>query len=167
MNRAVPMPYEPVGVWLIDQWRQIGVNVKQVVLESAAWLQQQKDGVHEVSTNAPCNSIVEPDMDLHWYVTTSPVNFSRHKDTVMDDLYTRQSRTTDPKSGESCCGVREAALRRGGPLHSRAAVVSHRAAQLEGARLDDFSEPLPEPAARRSVARRIAPKQKGTPWRGS
>ena len=97
MNRAVPMPYEPVGVWLIDQWRQIGVNVKQVVLESAAWLQQQKDGVHEVSTNAPCNSIVEPDMDLHWYVTTSPVNFSRHKDTVMDDLYTRQSRTTDPE----------------------------------------------------------------------
>jgi peptide/nickel transport system substrate-binding protein len=96
-NRAVPMPYEPVGVWLIDQWRQIGVNVKQIMLESAAWLQAQKDGAHEVSTNAPCNSIVEPDMDLHWYLTTSPVNFSRHKDTVMDDLYTRQSRTTDPE----------------------------------------------------------------------
>jgi peptide/nickel transport system substrate-binding protein len=96
-NRAVPMPYEPVGIWLIDQWRQIGVNVKQVVLESGLWLQAQKDGVHEVSTNAPCNSIVEPDMDLHWYLTTSPVNFSRHKDTVMDELYTKQSRTTDPE----------------------------------------------------------------------
>jgi peptide/nickel transport system substrate-binding protein len=96
-NRAVPMPYEPVGVWLIDQWRQIGVNVKQVNLESAAWLQAQKDGIHEASTNAPCNSIVEPDMDLHWFLTTSPVNFSRHRDTVMDDLYTRQSRTTDPE----------------------------------------------------------------------
>jgi peptide/nickel transport system substrate-binding protein len=96
-NRAVPMPYEPVGVWLIDQWRQIGVNVKQVMLESAAWLQSQKDGAHEVSTNAPCNSIVEPDMDLHWYLTTSPVNFSRHKDTVMDELYTKQSRATDPE----------------------------------------------------------------------
>jgi len=95
-NRAVPQPYEPVGIWLIDQWRQVGLNVKQVSLESAAWLQAQKNGDFEVSTNAPCNSIVEPDMDLHWFLTTSPVNFSRHKDTVMDDLYERQSRTTDP-----------------------------------------------------------------------
>ena len=97
LNRAVPQPYEPVGIWVIDQWRQIGVTVKQVVLETAAWLQAQKNGDFEVSTNAPCNSIVEPDMDLHWFLTTSPVNFSRHKDTVMDDLYTRQSRAQDPE----------------------------------------------------------------------
>src|SRR5881296_1347754 len=35
-NRGVPMPYEPVAVWLIDQWRQIGVTVKQEVIEAAA-----------------------------------------------------------------------------------------------------------------------------------
>jgi peptide/nickel transport system substrate-binding protein len=97
LNRAVPQPYEPVGIWLIDQWRQVGLNVKQVVLETAAWLQAQKQGDFEVSTNAPCNSIVEPDMDLHWFLSTSPVNFSKHKDTVMDDLYTRQSRAQDPE----------------------------------------------------------------------
>jgi peptide/nickel transport system substrate-binding protein len=96
-NRAVPMPYEPVGVWLIDQWRQVGVTVKQVNLESAAWFTAQKEGQHEVSTNAPCNSIPEPDLDLHWFLAASPVNYSRHKDTVLDDLYARQSRTTDPE----------------------------------------------------------------------
>ena len=96
LNRGVPQPYEPVGVWLINQWRQIGVTVKQTVLESAGWLQAQKTGDFEVSTNAPCNSIVEPDMDLHWYLTTSPVNFSKHKDTVMDELYQKQSRALDP-----------------------------------------------------------------------
>jgi peptide/nickel transport system substrate-binding protein len=96
LNRAVAMPYEPVGIWLIDQWRQIGLTVKQNVLESAGWLQAQKTGDFEVSTNAPCNSIVEPDMDLHWFLTTSPVNFSKHKDTVMDELYQKQSRATDP-----------------------------------------------------------------------
>jgi peptide/nickel transport system substrate-binding protein len=31
-NRGIPMPYEPLGVWLIDQWRQIGLNVKQQVI---------------------------------------------------------------------------------------------------------------------------------------
>jgi peptide/nickel transport system substrate-binding protein len=97
LNRAVPQPYEPVGIWLIDQWRQVGLNVKQTTLETAAWLQAQKDGNFEVSTNAPCNSIVEPDMDLHWFLTTSPVNFSKHKDTVMDELYQKQSRTLDPE----------------------------------------------------------------------
>jgi ABC-type transport system substrate-binding protein len=51
-NRAVPQPYEPVGIRLIDQWRQVGLNVKQVSLESAAWLQAQKTGDFEVSTNA-------------------------------------------------------------------------------------------------------------------
>src|SRR5215467_1900246 len=96
-QRATPMPYEPVGVWLIDQWKQIGVNVKQVFLETAAWIMAQKAGDFEVSTNAPCNSIVEPDMDLHWFITTSPVNYSKHKDTVMDDLYMKQSRATDPE----------------------------------------------------------------------
>ena len=96
-NRAVPMPYEPVGVWLIDQWRQIGVNVKQVMLESAAWFTAQKEGQHEVSTNAPCNSIPEPDLDLHWFLASSPANYSKHKDTVMDDLYQKQARTTDPE----------------------------------------------------------------------
>src|SRR5262249_16075578 len=34
-NRGIPMPYEPVGVWLIDQWRQIGLNVQQEVVEAA------------------------------------------------------------------------------------------------------------------------------------
>src|SRR5215468_6776551 len=97
LNRGVPMPYEPVGIWLIDQWRQVGLNVKQNVLESTAWLAAQKAGDFEVSTNAPCNSIVEPDMDLHWFLTTSPVNFSKHKDTVMDELYQKQSRATDPE----------------------------------------------------------------------
>src|SRR5262245_28624323 len=93
-NRAVPMPYETIGVWLLDQWRQIGVNVKQINLESAAWFAAQKEGQHEVSTHAPCNSIPEPDLDVHWCLASAPATYSRHKDTALDDLYARQSRTT-------------------------------------------------------------------------
>src|SRR5882724_4965763 len=39
-NRGIPMPYEPVGVWLIDQWRQVGLNVNQEVIEAAAYYGQ-------------------------------------------------------------------------------------------------------------------------------
>ena len=35
------MPYEPLGVWLIDQWRQIGLNVKQEVIEAGGLFQHR------------------------------------------------------------------------------------------------------------------------------
>src|SRR4029450_3690535 len=49
-------------------------------------------------------------MDLHWFLTTSPVNFSKHKDTVMDDLYTRQSRAQDPEERKKLLGAFEKRL---------------------------------------------------------
>jgi peptide/nickel transport system substrate-binding protein len=42
-----------------------------------------------------CGFIVEPDLDLGRFVSTSDANYGRHKDTVIDDLYSRQSRATD------------------------------------------------------------------------
>src|SRR5262249_27574103 len=59
--------------------------------------QALRGGEFEVAVTAPCNSIVEPDMDIHWFLSTAPVNYGRHKDTVLDDLYARQSRTLDPE----------------------------------------------------------------------
>jgi peptide/nickel transport system substrate-binding protein len=97
LNRAVPQPYEPFGIWLIDQWRQVGITVKHNPVETSSWFGALRNGDFEVAVTAPCNSIVEPDLDIHWFLTTSPVNYGKHKDTVMDDLYTRQSRTLDPE----------------------------------------------------------------------
>ena len=97
LNRAVPQPYEPFGIWVIDQWRQIGVTVKHNPVETSSWFGALRKGDFEVAVTAPCNSIVEPDMDIHWFLSTSPVNYGKHKDVVMDDLYARQSRTLDPE----------------------------------------------------------------------
>src|SRR5881397_216870 len=97
LNRAVPQPYEPFGIWLIDQWRQVGITVRHNPMETSSWFGALRNGDFEVAVTAPCNSIVEPDLDIHWFLTTSPVNYGKHKDTVMDDLYSRQSRTLDPE----------------------------------------------------------------------
>src|SRR3989441_7219183 len=48
-NRGVPMPYEPLGVWLIDQWRRVGLNVKQEVVETAKWIADLRGGDFEVA----------------------------------------------------------------------------------------------------------------------
>jgi peptide/nickel transport system substrate-binding protein len=98
-NRGVPMPYEPLAIWAIDQWRQIGVNVKQEVLETAAYYQLLRGGDFQVAADFQCGFIVEPDLDLYKFqsVGISPVNYSRYKDPTLDDLYVKQSRAIDPE----------------------------------------------------------------------
>jgi peptide/nickel transport system substrate-binding protein len=94
-NRGIPMPYEPVGIWLIDQWRQIGLNVKQEVIEASAYHPLLRRGDFEVAMDFACGFIVEPDLDLYRFVSTSDANYGKHKDTVIDDLFVRQARATD------------------------------------------------------------------------
>jgi len=96
-NRGIPMPYEPVGIWLIDQWRQIGLNVKQEVIEAAKYYAELRGGNFEAAMDFQCGYIVEPDLDLYKFQSKdkSPANYSRYTDRVLDELYEKQSRAVD------------------------------------------------------------------------
>ena len=97
-NRGIPMPYEPVGVWLIDQWRQVGLNVKQEVIEAAAYYGQVlRPGNFEVAMDFQCGYIVEPDLDLYKFQSkeVSPANYSRYTDKTLDELFVKQGRAGD------------------------------------------------------------------------
>ena len=96
-NRGVPMPYESLGVWLIDQWRQIGLNVRQEVIEAAKYYAELRGGNFEVAADFQCGYIVEPDLDLYKFQSKdkSPANYSRYVDPVLDELYEKQSRAID------------------------------------------------------------------------
>ena len=96
-NRGIPMPYEPLGVWLIDQWRRIGLNVKQEVIEAAAYYTPLRKGDFQVAMDFQCGYIVEPDLDMYKFLSTerNPANYGRYKDPVLDKLYDEQSRATD------------------------------------------------------------------------
>jgi peptide/nickel transport system substrate-binding protein len=96
-NRGIPHPYEPIGIWLIDQWRQIGLNVKQEFVEASAYHPMLKRGDFDAAMDFACGFIVEPDLDLYRFVSNSDANYGKHKDTVIDDLYVRQARATDPE----------------------------------------------------------------------
>jgi peptide/nickel transport system substrate-binding protein len=96
-NRGIPMPYEPLGVWLIDQWRRIGLNVNQQVLEAAAYFGPLRKGDFQVAMDFQCGYIVEPDLDMYKFLSSdrNPANYARYKDPVLDKLYDEQSRATD------------------------------------------------------------------------
>ncbi len=98
-NRGIPQPYEPVGIWLIDQWRQIGLNVKQEVVEASAYHPMLQRGDFDVAMDFQCSFVVEPDIDLEKFQSRgiSDNNFGYYKDPVLDDLYVRQARAADPE----------------------------------------------------------------------
>ncbi len=97
-NTNIPMPGEPLVIWLIDQWRQIGLNVKSDVLDNTIWFSEVRAGRYEVGLDFQCGYIVEPDLDLYKFQSreVSDANYGRYTDKVLDDLYQKQSRAINP-----------------------------------------------------------------------
>ena len=97
-NRNIPMPYEHIGTWLVDQWRQIGLEVRQEIQESGPYFRDLRAGNFELSTDFQCGYVVDPDLDLYKFQSrhVSDANYGRYTDAVLDDLYLLQSRTVDP-----------------------------------------------------------------------
>src|SRR5215475_10145796 len=98
-NRGIPMPYEPEAIWLIDQWRQIGVNVTQEVIEAAAYFTPLRAGDFQVAIDFQCGYIVEPDLDMYKFLSSdkNPANYGRYTDRTLDDLFDKQARAVNPE----------------------------------------------------------------------
>jgi peptide/nickel transport system substrate-binding protein len=98
-NRNVPMPYEPVAIFLIDQWKKIGLNPSQQVLETAPHRDDLRSGNFDAIVDFNCDFMDDPDLQLVKFISASksPVNYGRYEDPKLDDLYERQSRETDPQ----------------------------------------------------------------------
>jgi peptide/nickel transport system substrate-binding protein len=98
-NTNIPMPGEPLVIWLIDQWRQIGLNIKSDVLDNAIWFSEVRAGRYEAGLDFRCGYIVEPDLDLYKFQSReiSDANYGRYTDKVLDDLYEKQSRAINPE----------------------------------------------------------------------
>jgi peptide/nickel transport system substrate-binding protein len=98
-NRNVKEPYEAVGVYVIDQWRKVGLNVTHLPQEGGPYFADLRAGNYETSIDFACDFMDEPDLQLFKFVSRekSPINYSKYTDQVLNDLYEKQSRATDPK----------------------------------------------------------------------
>jgi len=98
-NRNIKEPYEVTGVFVIDQWRQIGLNVTHVQQESGTYFGDFRQGNYETGIDFACDFMDEPDLQLIKFLSSdrSSLNYSRYQDRVLDELYDKQSRETDPK----------------------------------------------------------------------
>ena len=100
-NRNVAMPYTPVGVFLIDQWRQVGVNVKHEQLETRLYLaaQQRDNPTFDAALDFNCDFMDEPNLQLQKYLShdRAAINYAQQTDRVLDDLFDKQSGELDRK----------------------------------------------------------------------
>ena len=97
-NRPTAMPYEIDAIWVADQWRQIGLNVKQKVQDYGAMLNTYRAGNYAAGVYNISDYMDEPDLQFIWSLSSdkSSINYGRYKDPILDDLYQRQNRTMDP-----------------------------------------------------------------------
>lgn len=99
-NRAVDQPYKPVGTWLIDQWRQVGLQVEQRVLPTGPFydaLRSKKDW--DVSIDFNCQAVVNPLVDVSKFISNDrmPTQNANYIDRDMDKLFDEMNREASVK----------------------------------------------------------------------
>jgi len=96
-NRNVKLPYQDLAVYVIQEWRKIGIEVENRPLETAAWFADGRDtGNFELFLQPTVEFMDDPDQFLNRYSTGAPANYGRFSDPGLDDLFSRQARATDP-----------------------------------------------------------------------
>ena len=96
-NRNIRLPYQDLAVYVIQEWRKIGIEVENRPLETAAWFSDGRDtGNFELFLQPTVEFMDDPDQFLNRYTTGAPANYGRFSDPALDDLFSRQARTVDP-----------------------------------------------------------------------
>jgi peptide/nickel transport system substrate-binding protein len=96
-NRNVRVPYVDFGVFVIQEWRKIGVEAEHRPLETATWFADGRDKQNfEVMVNGIFGYNDDPDFFLERYTTGDTNNWGKFSDPRIDDLYARQARALDP-----------------------------------------------------------------------
>jgi peptide/nickel transport system substrate-binding protein len=97
-NRTLAVPYTPAGIFVIDQWRRIGVQVEHSQVETKAYFGNLVGGDFDVALY-PVTTAADNATESHQSHLTnkkSPISYSRHNDTKLDELWDAQTRELDP-----------------------------------------------------------------------
>ena len=96
-NRNIKLPYQDWAVYVIQEWKKIGIEAEHRPQETAAWYADSRDQGNFELVVFPYGAFIDdPDQLLAPFLTGSPQNWARFTNPAIDDLYARQARTLDP-----------------------------------------------------------------------
>lgn len=98
VNRNVSHPFTPVGVFLIDQWRRMGIAVDHLQLDVSPQKVTIANGEYQVAIDAFCADSDDPKPLLLPYLSKerSPRNVTRNQNPELDAVYDRFNSAIDP-----------------------------------------------------------------------
>ena len=94
-NREVDQPYKIVGTWLLDQWKQVGMQVDQVVQPTGPYLATlRKTGDYDVSIDYNCQAVVNPLLDVVKFISDDVTgnNYANYQDRDSDKMFDAMNR---------------------------------------------------------------------------
>jgi peptide/nickel transport system substrate-binding protein len=99
-NRNIPTPYEPLALFLINEWKKIGVTATHEVKETAAYVADLRNKNFDVGLDFNCDYFDEPDLQLAKFRSASGLgknlNLSHYDDPKLDGMIDAQAKETDP-----------------------------------------------------------------------
>jgi peptide/nickel transport system substrate-binding protein len=96
-NRNLAMPYTPAGIFLVDQWRQIGVQVEHKQSDTSPYIAAMTSGNFDVAIDFSNLFMDDSTLALTKFLSfdRAPQNMSRSKDPELDKLYDDHVRERD------------------------------------------------------------------------
>ena len=98
-NRSTDQPYKFVATYVIDQWRQVGLDVEQVVFPTAPFYEMlaQDPPQFDTTMDFNCQSVVNPTADIQQFISKDRTdsNHGHYIDRKLDQLYDAQLQEPD------------------------------------------------------------------------
>jgi peptide/nickel transport system substrate-binding protein len=98
VNRTIDQPFIPAGIFAVDQWRKIGVEAEHVPVETKLWYTAMESGEFDAVVQNISDFADDPTAQFNTLLSKhiSGIAYSRHTDTMLDDMFKRQSQIVDP-----------------------------------------------------------------------
>jgi len=97
--RGIDQPYKIVGLWLLAQWRSIGLNPELWVQPTGPFLKTLRSHTpaYAVSIDWISGAVANPLLNIAKFISDDRTdnNYANYQDRVLDDLFDRMNRTTD------------------------------------------------------------------------
>ena len=97
-NRQLGQPFQPAGIFVVDQWRRVGIQAEHLEIETTPYFKAIEAGDFDVGVNNISDFADDPSAQFNTQVSklASSISYSRHSDTKLDDLFVRQAQEVDP-----------------------------------------------------------------------
>jgi peptide/nickel transport system substrate-binding protein len=98
VNRNIAEPYTPAGIYVVDQWKRIGVETDHKQLETKLYFDAQANRDFDVTIEFIAEFVDDPSIQLQKLLSKdkSKASLSGHTDKEVDALFDKQARVVDP-----------------------------------------------------------------------